>query len=121
VIGKDKEDQLAGEPILSWYFDLFKKVLSNPSRKLLIIGYGFRDSHINEVLASSIKNFNLKLYVISPADQSEFVGYLKSVKHGQTLLQGLSGYFPYTLLEIFPTDQSESHAWREILGCYFTN
>jgi len=30
VIGKDKEDQIAGEPLLSWYYDLFRKVLSQP-------------------------------------------------------------------------------------------
>ena len=119
VIGKDKEDQIAAEPLLSWYFSLFRKVLSNPCRKLLIIGYGFRDAHINEILASSIKDFGLKIYVISPSDQSKFIESIRSVEYGETLLQGFSGYFPYKLLDIFPTDQSESHAWKELIRCYF--
>ncbi len=121
VIGKNKEDQIAGEPLLSWYYDLFRKVLSHPSRKLLIIGYGFRDAHINELMARLIKDFNLMLYIISPSDQSKFIDNLKSVEFGETLLQGLSGYFPYKLLDIFPTDQSDSHAWKELLTIFFNS
>jgi len=119
IIGKDKEDQIASEPLLSWYFGLFRKVLSNPCRKILIIGYGFRDAHINEILASFIKNFGLKLYVISPSNQSKFIESIRSVEYGETLIQGLSGYFPYKLLDIFPTDQSESHAWKALIKCHF--
>ena len=119
VIGQDKEDQIAGEPLLSWYYDLFRNVLSHPSRKLLIIGYGFRDDHINELIASSIKDFNLMFYVISPTDPSMFIDKLKSVEFGETMLQGLSGYFPYKLLEIFPADQSDSHAWKDLLDNFF--
>jgi hypothetical protein len=119
VIGKDKEDQIEAEPLLSWYFNLFRNVLSNPNRKLLIIGYGFRDAHINEIFANSIKDFGLKLYVISPSDQSKFIESIRSVEYGDILLQGLSGYFPYKLLDIFPADQSESHAWEELIKCYF--
>lgn len=119
VIAKDKEDQIASEPLLSWYFNIFRDVLTNPNLKLLIIGYGFRDAHINEIFARSIKEFDLKLYVISPSDQSNFIDSIRSVKFGDTLLHGLSGYFPYKLLEIFPADQSDSHAWEELIRCYF--
>jgi hypothetical protein len=119
VIGKDKEGQISDEPLLAWYFDLFKEALSNPSRKLLTIGYGFGDRHINDLIAGSIRDRNLKLYVVSPSDQEKFIGYLKSIEYGSTLLQGLSGYFSYTLLDIFPTDQSESHASAELRQCFF--
>ena len=120
VIGKDKEGQITDEPLLSWYFALFKKVLSNPSRKLLTIGYGFGDHHINELIAGSVRDFDLKLYVISPSDQDKFIDSLKSVEYGSTLLQGLAGYFPYRLLDIFPADQSESPAWAELRQCFFS-
>jgi hypothetical protein len=119
VIGKDKEDQIAAEPLLSWYFTLFRKALSDPCRKLLIIGYGFRDAHINRVFADSIRDFGLKLYIISPSDQSKFMETMRSVEYGKILLQGLSGYFPYTLFDMFPADQSDSHSWKELIKCYF--
>jgi len=71
-------------------------------------------------MARSIKDYNLMLYVISPSDQAKFID---SLKYGcncrEMLLQGLSGYFPYKLLDIFPTDQSDSHAWRELLTTFF--
>ena len=115
VIGKEKEKHVTEEPLLSWYFELFKNALSESNRKLMLIGYGFRDRHINEVIANSVNNNGLKLFIISPSEQSEFITKLKSEKYGEKILKGLSGYYPYTLLDIFPSDQSESHAWREIL------
>lgn len=119
VIGKNKEKQLADEPLLSWYFELLVKALSEPDRKLLIIGYGFRDEHINEVIANSVNKHGLKLYIISPSGQAKFISGLESLKHGKSILKGLVGYFPYSLLDIFPKDQSKSHAWREIQDNYF--
>lgn len=119
VIGKEKERQVADEPLLSWYFDIFTKALSQPKRKLLLVGYGFRDRHVNEIIANSVKNNGLKLYIISPSQQLGFITKLKSEEYGEIILEGLSGYYPYSLLEIFPSDQSESHAWKEILSSYF--
>lgn len=87
----------------------------------MLIGYGFRDRHINEVIANSVKNNGLKVYIISPSEQSGFITKLKPEEYGETILGGLSGYYPYSLLEIFPSDQSESHAWMEILSSYFNN
>lgn len=121
VIGKNKEDQIANEPVLSWYFELFKEVIFKNSRKLFVIGYGFLDDHINEVIAESITKYGLKIYVLSPTDQSNFIERLREINHGKEILSGLSGYFPYKLLEVFPSDQSESHAWREIKETFFMN
>ena len=54
VIGKEKEKHITEEPLLSWYFELFRSALSESNRKLMLIGYGFRDRHINEVIANSV-------------------------------------------------------------------
>ena len=121
VIGKNKEDQITNEPVLSWYFELFKEVILKDNIKLFVIGYGFRDDHINEVIAESIIKHGLKIYVLSPSDQSNLIDQLNKIKHGKEILSGLTGYFPYNLLEVFPSDQSESHAWREIKETYFIN
>lgn len=121
VIGKEKVDQIENEPLLSWYFELFKKALANRNRKLLVIGYGFMDTHINDEIAKSVKDYGLKLYIVSPSDQSTFIDNLKNKENGDTILKGFVGYYPYTLLDIFPADDSESHAWREIEKSYFAN
>ena len=119
VIGRNKEDQINAEPLLSYYFDLFTEELSKPDRKLLVIGYGFCDDHINSVLANSIIKHGLKLFIISPGSQSDTFNKIKTLDIGETILNGISGYFPYSLLEVFPEDQSDSHAWREIIESYF--
>jgi len=121
VIGKNKEDQLSQEPLLSYYFDKFKKILSMPDRKLFIIGYSFRDNHINNIIADAVSNSGLKIYVISPLALQEFSNDLRSAEHGLTILKALKGYYPNSLLDIFPPDQSETHIWREILTNYFKN
>lgn len=65
ILGGDKETQLSKFEILDWYFDLFKKSLKSVS-KLMIIGYGFQDSHINEVILDAVRENDLKIFVISP-------------------------------------------------------
>jgi len=121
VIGKNKVDQIAREPLLSSYLNLFKQVLLTERKNLFIIGYGFRDDHINEVIADAILKFNLEYCVLSPKNESSFIQNLKNLKRGEDLLKGLSRYFPYTLLEIFPSNQSESHAWKELKQRYCMN
>lgn len=54
VIGDRKEEQINKEPLLKWYFEIFKEVLFQTERKLMVIGYGFGDEHINGVHAMSL-------------------------------------------------------------------
>jgi hypothetical protein len=44
VIGRGKSEQIHKEPLLNYYYDLFKEVLFQEHRRLLVIGYGFGDS-----------------------------------------------------------------------------
>ncbi len=119
VIGRNKPEQIDCEPLLDWYFKTFKQVLSFPNRRLLVIGYGFRDAHINEIIASSIAKHGLKLYVISPNDHEKFRADLHTRPCGMTLWKGLSGYFPYELEEMYPGDNYETEYARYINATLF--
>jgi|SRR3989344_1362995 len=116
VIGKNKEVNIEMEPLLKCYFDLFKEVIADGSKKLLIIGYGFRDMHINKILAEGVEKFGLKIYVITTASPEDFRANFERDGHYYALpiMNGLCGYFPYTLREIFPPDQSKSVHFDEI-------
>ncbi len=70
VIGTSKLEDIEKEPILKWYLEIFKCVLSKPNRRLLIIGYGFRDKHINDVILNSIND--LELFLIYPKSPEDF-------------------------------------------------
>lgn len=119
VIGRNKLNQIGQEPLLSYYFDLFKEVLSHQDQRLLVVGYGFGDEHINEVLADSVENFGLKIHIISPVSQLDFMKALQSAHRGNSILNGLSGYFNKRLNDIFPSDQSETQEKRTLYKNFF--
>lgn len=108
VIGGNKPAQIHREKLLQWYFDLFQEVLSCPNRRLLVIGYGFRDLHINAVIAQSILQHGLKLYIISPQSPESFKNELltDSDENKKTLWQGLTRYWNRELKDVCPANQS---------------
>jgi hypothetical protein len=107
VIGGNKPAQIHREKLLRWYFDIFQEVLSCPNRRLLVIGYGFRDLHINAVIAQSIRQHGLKLYIISPQHCERFKNELfrDGDEDKKTLWQGLANYWNWELKDICPANQ----------------
>lgn len=114
VIGPGKEEQIGREPLLKWYNEIFSCILQRQGAKLLVIGYGFGDGHINRVISEAINNQNLRLYIISPEKRVEFIAGLRKCTYGDTLSDKLEQYYPHDLFSIFPGDQSETQAWQDI-------
>lgn len=126
VIGGGKEDRISQEPLLQWYLDLFGEVLCEGKRRLVVIGYSFRDNHINRVIAKAIQRANLDLAVISPKNLTGFEGDLHSIASAdengslevisRALLQPGSRFFHDRLIDIFPPSaRGESTSrWSEI-------
>jgi SIR2-like domain len=77
VIGTQKVSRIETEPLLKWYFSLFEQVLNTPETRLLIVGYGFGDAHVNQFIVNAIGK-GLKLYVISPQSPQEFKNQFKT-------------------------------------------
>ncbi|MCC4768379.1 hypothetical protein FXW07_17690 [Methanosarcina sp. DH1] len=127
VIGKNKINQINKEPLLSLYFEIFKKVLSQDQHRLLIIGYGFGDDHINHVISDSIANHGLKIYILSPGSieklkdkitkDSENSITLEEHENLVTIYKGISGYFPYT--EIFTGNDTLDKPIKEYFKSVF--
>ena len=63
VIGTRKSEQIKNEPILTQYFEVFRKVLCRQDCRLFVIGYRFGDAHINEVICKAVSDFGLKVFV----------------------------------------------------------
>lgn len=119
VIGRAKVAQIKEEPLLSWYFDMFKKAIHQPNRKLLSVGYGFGDEHINAILIEGVSKYDLRIYVISPSSPSNFQDKLMKQGGCKSIWEGLGGYFPYHFAEMFPADQSESIGWLKVQDQFF--
>lgn len=108
VIGTQKESRIQNEPLLNWYFSLFEEVINRPQTRLLTIGYGFGDRHVNECIVNAISN-GLKLYVISPQSPQAFKSQFKTPLHGvfvkkpfgDELWEGLVQYWPATLIDFY--------------------
>jgi hypothetical protein len=98
IVGKRKTDIIKKIPILKYYFEFFQKVLCEGNKKLLIIGYGFKDNHINKIISTAVDNKKLKVYVILPESIESFKAILKDY---QSIYNGLSGYLPYKLSDAF--------------------
>lgn len=64
VIGGDKSRNIQSHEVLAWYFDKFREYLTKPDAKLFVIGYGFKDSHINEAIIDAVENSGLQFFVI---------------------------------------------------------
>lgn len=50
ILGGDKLSLIERYPLLNWYREQFKAHLSKPDTRLMVIGYGFGDRHINEMI-----------------------------------------------------------------------
>lgn len=101
VIGKLKKSEIVKEPLLDKYFSLFNQEINKSERKMLCIGYGFGDVHINENIFQSIRR-GLKLYIISPSGPKQFKEKMlgAAIPYGREIWIGLAGYYPYTFRDI---------------------
>jgi hypothetical protein len=67
VMGGDKPGSIKGSTLLSLYMREFERRLREPDARLMIIGYGFRDDHINAALRTAAEAASLKAFIIDPA------------------------------------------------------
>lgn len=69
VAGGNKPIIMQRHPILMWYAAKFSEYLSRPGARLMVIGYGFRDKHINQLILDAwLKGGKtLSMFVVGPA------------------------------------------------------
>lgn len=105
VIGGEKSDQIKKEPLLAWYLELFEQAVKSGDKRLLIVGYSFGDSHINQIIEAGCREHGLELYIINPHDPRQFWIGLHSMasveSNKENIRNRMRGYFPYTYAQIF--------------------
>jgi len=73
VIGRDKTGTIAQHPILHWTYQQFEDSLHRDDTRLMVIGYGFGDEHINQSLIDAHQAGKLKLiYLVHPSGKAIF-------------------------------------------------
>lgn len=68
VMGGNKPTSMTRHSILAWYADKFLEYLSRPGARLMVIGYGFRDNHINTLIEKAWENGGrtLSMFIAHP-------------------------------------------------------
>lgn len=123
ILGINKREAIERIPLLKWYFALFEQALFRHNARLVIIGYGFKDNHINACISKAASEYGLKIYIISPEDPDSFKDRLVYKQdrsaiardentEGIRIWNSVYGYFPYRLSDIFPYPQRNYVAER---------
>lgn len=129
VMGCNKEDLINSHYLLRYYFDIFKDKLFESQGRLLIIGYSFRDKHVNSVLMEAIER-GLKFYICDPstelnlkniveniweADESLETKYKKDKNCIRNILAiGIISYSTKKFIEIVPVGiEHDESKWSE--------
>jgi hypothetical protein len=55
ILGGGKKESIAKHPLLKWYHDIFLRGITAPGARVMIVGYGFRDAHINDMLIQAAR------------------------------------------------------------------
>jgi hypothetical protein len=68
VMGGNKPTAMQRHPILAWYAEKFAEAVSKPNIRLMIIGYGFRDDHINRMIYEGWEKGGntLSMFIVQP-------------------------------------------------------
>lgn len=118
IIGGDKAQQIQTHPILSAYTQEFETQLTRAETRLMVIGYGFRDHHINRVIAKGVYEHGLQFFVICPEGAKVAETFSSDVHQGAALTafgydlkevfaRGCVGFSTRRLSETFGTDRGE--------------
>lgn len=66
VVGGNKSRTIESQAALSWCFNQFVEQIAEGSSRLLVIGYGFHDDHINQHIIKAVNRHELRFFVIDP-------------------------------------------------------
>lgn len=124
IMGGNKKFDIGLSPVLMWYHEFFEKLLTQGDTRLMIIGYGFRDEHINKTLINAISNHGLKVFIISPQgadiampNKMSNRGLIRARTELEVALeQGLIGGSRRTMHEIFGGDPIEFNKVMRFFG-----
>ncbi|MDB6161716.1 MAG: hypothetical protein JWO04_5422 [Gammaproteobacteria bacterium] len=115
ILGGGKKEAITRYPLLKWYFEEFSTRLYESDTRLMVIGYSFRDDHINEVLQAAIAK-GLRVFVVD-SNGSDVAKVLNSTAqagriYAKTSLEedmqtALIGASRRLLREIFGNDEIE--------------
>jgi hypothetical protein len=105
VVGRSKPQTILQTPLLRWYHQIFEQVISSGDVRLMVIGYGWGDEHINAPIAQAVRNHGLQIYSWNPAHPTK---ELAGRPEGSDILAGVMGFSTRPMPEVMPSDPINS-------------
>jgi hypothetical protein len=102
ILGGDKQQALQQHPLLVRYQEIFAEHLSRKGTRLMIIGYGFNDEHINEAILAGIKT-GLKIFIVD----LHGVDVIEKIDTDKTVRPSIIGESTKPLSQTFGSDHVE--------------
>ena len=115
VMGGNKMREIGASPVLARYQQVFEETLCRGDARLMVIGYGFRDSHINDVIMRAINDRCMRMFVIAPeggdlarvANPTHTAAIRVGTALEESFVRGLIGASRRPLRDIFGGDTIE--------------
>jgi uncharacterized protein len=117
VVGTHRTKTIASMPLLNWYADIFRAAISAGDVRLMIVGYGFADEHINAVIADAVEQRGLSVFIWNTTP--DLKGLVMRSPHGARIWKGLISTATRPLIEVFPSNQAETEEYRRICSTFF--
>lgn len=66
IVGGNKDVAIKRSRLLAWYFATFEEYVSRPGTRLMVIGYSFRDDHINRLIEAAAARADFRIFIVDP-------------------------------------------------------
>jgi hypothetical protein len=117
IVGMEKTAQIGAFPLLAAYWQIFRAVLQAGEVRLMVVGYGFGDEHVNAVIADAVENHGLRLFIWDTAPN--LMDRVRAAPHGDRIWKGVLSTTSRSMIEVFPSNQAETAEYRRILATVF--
>ena len=113
IMGGNKSAAIREHPILAWGMQTFEQYLSRPQTRLMVIGYSFRDDHINSLLSEAVARAKTTLFLVDPqgmdvVNHNTQGGLITAPSRmAQALWPAVRGCSRRSLASIFGSDHAE--------------
>lgn len=117
IIGTEKSAHIADFRLLAEYWRIFRAVLQAGEVRLMVVGYGFRDEHVNSAIAEAVENHGLRVFIWSTT--SNLMEHVRAAPHGARIWKGVLSTANRPIIEVFPSNQAETGEYRRIIATLF--
>jgi len=122
IMGGQKTVAIGRFPVLTFYHDQFRALVTRPGTKLMVIGYSFSDEHINDVILDAALNHKLELFIVDPSglqilDKRDPRAMITAPPRPlMDLIPKIKGYSDRPLSSTFGDDHFEQSKLTKFLG-----